>query len=209
MQAKKKRGHPSPLHDCLHRSAPEAQPLDQGSVPVEILVHEISEESSPGSDHLQEAPPGMEIFGMNLKVFGKVSDTLSQHCDLDLRRSGVRPVGTVFPDYFLFLFLFQHVCHLSIKSRNPEKAFSPDPSLGRGNTTIFRVVKQTCPLVYLNVPPGVRPRRFRRRYFFLWRNFIILSSTFKYKCVLISTVSLVQCFPFKFEGEEHGAAINH
>src|SRR2546423_11659419 len=71
---------------------PEAQLLDEGAVPLEILLLQVIQEPAPPADELQQSTPRVVILRVRPQMLGEAVDALGQHRDLDFRRAGVRLV---------------------------------------------------------------------------------------------------------------------
>jgi hypothetical protein len=69
-----------------------AQPklLNQRPISLDILVLEVVQEAAPLSHQFDQAPAGMVIFGVGLKMIGQVTDTLAQDGHLYLGGAGIR-----------------------------------------------------------------------------------------------------------------------
>jgi hypothetical protein len=79
-------------------------------ISLRAAVFDIRQQSAALRYKAQQAPPRRMIFFVCLKVFGQLSDTRAQNCDLHFRRPGVGLVGLV-PGYDL-PFCFSRQCHL-------------------------------------------------------------------------------------------------
>ena len=79
-------------------------------VSLRAAVFDIRQQPAALRHKAQQASPRRMIFFVCLKVFGQLSDTRAQNCDLHFRRPGVGLVGLV-PGYDL-PFCFSRQCHL-------------------------------------------------------------------------------------------------
>ena len=78
---------------------------DQGTIALDILLHEIVEQAAALTDHLVQTAAGVIVLRVLLEVLGQLSDTLGEDGDLDFRRTGVSLVGAVgFDDSGLLVF---------------------------------------------------------------------------------------------------------
>ena len=83
---------------------------DRCTVALDILIAKIGQKSSPTTNQLEQAAPGMMILAMQTQVSRQPIDTLCQQCDLYLRRTGIGLVGTVRGnDLFFLCWLQRHV----------------------------------------------------------------------------------------------------
>jgi hypothetical protein len=84
----------------------DAQFLDQGPVPVDILTLEIVEKVPALADQLEQTTAGMMILFVGLKMIGQIGNPLRQQCDLHLRRAGI---GVMRFEFLNNLFFFRSV----------------------------------------------------------------------------------------------------
>ena len=78
---------------------------DQGTIALDVLLHEIIEQAAALTDHLVQAAAGVVVLRVLLEVLGELSDALGEDSDLNLRRTGVAFVGAVgFDDSRLLVF---------------------------------------------------------------------------------------------------------
>jgi hypothetical protein len=68
---------------------PDAQPLDQTSVSLEIVAFEIVEKASALADQHEKPAAGVMILNVDLEVPREVVDPLTQQGNLNLRGAGV------------------------------------------------------------------------------------------------------------------------
>ena len=68
---------------------------DQGTIALDVLLHEIIEQAAALTDHLVQAAAGVVVLRVLLEVLGELSDALGEDSDLNLRRTGVAFVGAV------------------------------------------------------------------------------------------------------------------
>ena len=81
---------------------PQAQSFYDASVPFDVLLHQVVQQTPALADHFQQAPAGMMVLLVVLQVFGQIADPFGQDGDLDFRRSGILfidPIG--FDEFFL------------------------------------------------------------------------------------------------------------
>lgn len=62
---------------------------DDRAVTADILLHQIIEQISSFTNHLQKTSSGMKVLFVNLQMFGQAVDSLGQQCDLHFGRTGV------------------------------------------------------------------------------------------------------------------------
>src|SRR5262245_35029607 len=84
---------------------PEAQLLDQGSIPLEILALQVVQEPAAASDELEQAAPRVMVLRVRAEMLRQLVDARGQQCDLHLRRAGVGLTLAVLADDLLFCFL--------------------------------------------------------------------------------------------------------
>ncbi len=96
------------------RAALAAQPeaLDEGVVPLNILVREISKLTTALADELQQPPPGGEVMLVRAKVVGQVNDAIREERYLNLGRAGVTVCPLVLLDDFVLAFSRLHTGEL-------------------------------------------------------------------------------------------------
>ena len=87
---------------------PDAETLDQFSVPVGVLSLEVIEEATALADELQQPSTGVMILCVRLEVFGEVADSLAEERDLYFRGSCVAAVRLVCADDFGLPVLAEH-----------------------------------------------------------------------------------------------------
>ena len=83
---------------------------DQGTIALDVLLHEIIEQAAALTDHLVQAAAGVVVLRVLLEVLGELSDTLGEDSDLDLGGPGVGLVGTVGLDDGGLLIFQHHSC---------------------------------------------------------------------------------------------------
>lgn len=93
--------------------SPEAEALNERPVPAYVLFMDVSEQSAPPPNHLEEAAPRMVVLTMLAQVICDVVDSLRQNRDLHFRRARVAIVALVLLQDFFFLSLFQLLPHLA------------------------------------------------------------------------------------------------
>jgi hypothetical protein len=80
------------MFSCLLFAQPEL--LNQSAIPVDVLLLEVIQETSPLSHQFDQAPAGVVIFGVDLEVVGQVTDPLAQNGHLNLSGAGIRFMQT-------------------------------------------------------------------------------------------------------------------
>jgi hypothetical protein len=93
---------------CCPGLSADTEFLDDGAVPLNILLLQVIEKTPPLPDDLEKPPTGMMVFFVGAKMFGQVSDTLGKERDLHFRRTRVPFVSLELIDDFLFTFCGQH-----------------------------------------------------------------------------------------------------
>lgn len=86
------------------RLSPQAEPLDQGAVPLYVHVLEVAQLPAPLADQHQQAAPRVEIVPVLPQMLGEVLDAIREDRDLHLRRTGVAVVSSVVTDDGLLVF---------------------------------------------------------------------------------------------------------
>lgn len=83
---------------------PDTQPLDNRSIPCDILILQVVKKAAPLTDHSQETSARMVVFRMSFEMLRQVGDLLAQNGDLYLRRPGIRRVSSICIDDFRLFF---------------------------------------------------------------------------------------------------------
>src|ERR1035438_10405116 len=87
---------------------------DNVAVAIGIVRLQVVQKAATLADQLQQTATRSVILLVRLEVFGQFSDTRTQNCDLDLRRTGVRIMGAEAFNQGCFLSGRQHgVCYSS------------------------------------------------------------------------------------------------
>lgn len=68
---------------------PDTQLFDNATIPLDIAVDQVIEETTTLTDELEEAAPRRMVFRMQLQVLGELVDALRKDGDLDFRCAGV------------------------------------------------------------------------------------------------------------------------
>ena len=76
----------------------DAQLGNDGAVALNVDLGQVVEKVSPLANHLQQAAAGMMVFLVLAQVLGQVVDTLGQHGNLHLRRTGVALMAGILLD---------------------------------------------------------------------------------------------------------------
>lgn len=84
--------------------SPQPKTGDQGTIPLDILVPEVLEESSTLADQHQETSPAVMVLLIDLQMLGEMADAFGEHCNLDLGRTRIRVVQPIFFNYCLRVF---------------------------------------------------------------------------------------------------------
>src|SRR5207249_2849565 len=79
-------------------STAQSEPADQIRVTVGVRSLEIVEQTAPQADHDEEPAPRVKVLLMRGEVVGQVADAFRQDRHLNLGRSGVVILGTIFAD---------------------------------------------------------------------------------------------------------------
>lgn len=58
---------------------------DQGTIALDVLLHEVVEQAAALTDHLVQAAAGVVVLRVLLEVLGELSDALGEDSDLNLR----------------------------------------------------------------------------------------------------------------------------
>ncbi len=74
----------------------DAEPADDGPVPLDVVVPDVVEEPAATTDQPHEASTRVVVALMDLQVLGEVRDAFGEERDLDLGRPGVGLVNAVF-----------------------------------------------------------------------------------------------------------------
>lgn len=84
------------------------QLLDDSTVSLNICLHQIVEEVTSVTNHLEQTSSGVVILLVGLKMFGKVADSLGEDSDLNLGRTCVGFAQSVLFDNSGFLVFLHH-----------------------------------------------------------------------------------------------------
>lgn len=84
--------------------SPQSKAGDEVSIPLDILVVEVLEQSSALANHHQQTSPTVMVLFIDLQMLGEVADALGEQRNLDLGRARVRVVEPMFFNYRLRVF---------------------------------------------------------------------------------------------------------
>src|SRR5262245_50064409 len=87
--------------------APEAQLLDQFSVPLHVFLLEIVQEAATAPDELEQPAARVVVLRVRAEVLGQLVDALREHRDLHLGRARVVPRPPMAADDLQLCFLGQ------------------------------------------------------------------------------------------------------
>ena len=93
---------------ALAKLLSETQTLDNGTITLNVVLHEVVQKLSSLADHLEQTSAGVVVLGVNLQMSGKSVDPVRENCDLDFGRTGVALVSRVFPDQVCLDFALKH-----------------------------------------------------------------------------------------------------
>src|ERR1700733_9768322 len=79
----------------------QAEPLDQRSIAVDVLLREVLQEPPAAADQQQQPATAVVVVLVHLEVLRQVRDSLGQQRDLDFRRAGVTLIGRMPSDDLL------------------------------------------------------------------------------------------------------------
>ena len=91
---------------ALAKLLSETQTLDNGTITLNVVLHEVVQKLSSLADHLEQTSAGVVVLGVNLQMSGKSVDPVRENCNLDFGRTGVALVSRVFPDQVCLDFAF-------------------------------------------------------------------------------------------------------
>lgn len=86
-----------------HGLSPEAQPRDQGLVAIEIIILNVSKESSSLTDQFEKAASRVMILFVRLEMLCQIFNSRSKQGHLNLGRSSVSLMRCVFCNYLSLL----------------------------------------------------------------------------------------------------------
>jgi len=81
----------------------QSEACDNGLIPLEVSIANVSQQRRPVAHHLEQAAPGGMILGMRSKMFRKIVDSPGQQRNLHFRRSCVSIMDLVIPDNAPFI----------------------------------------------------------------------------------------------------------
>ena len=97
----------------------DAELGDDGTIALDVLLHEVVEQAAALTDHLVQAAAGVVILRVDLEVLGELVDALGENGDLDLGRTGVALMGAVGFDNGSLLVLKHHSCVSTFQKYSP------------------------------------------------------------------------------------------
>ena len=101
----------------------QTQTLDDGAIPVDILLLQIVQQIAAMTDHLEHTAAGVIVLLVHPQMLSQVADALGQYGDLNLRRTGVSLVdGVLLHNGGLFLGQHHNALHLFLKNVDMLKA---------------------------------------------------------------------------------------
>ena len=83
----------------------DSQLCDAGSIALDILGHQVVQQTAALTDHLVQAETGMIVLLMDLQMLGQLGNAFGQNGNLNLRRTGIVLMGAVCVNNRGFLFL--------------------------------------------------------------------------------------------------------
>ena len=81
---------------------------DQGTIALDVLLHQVVEQAAALTDHLQQTTVGVLVLGVGAHVLGEDVDALGEDSDLNLRGAGVGFMGAVGLDHGRLLIFTKH-----------------------------------------------------------------------------------------------------
>ena len=92
----------------------KTETCNDGTITLDILLLQIVKVLSSLTYHDKHTSAGVVILGVCLKMSGKLADSLSENCDLNLGRTGITFVNCVLLDDLLLEILVDHWCFTSV-----------------------------------------------------------------------------------------------
>ena len=92
---------------------------DQGTIALDVLLHEVVEQAAALTDHLVQAAAGVVVLRVLLEVLGELVDALGENGDLDLGRTGVAGMGCVLLNDSSLFFFAHHSCVSTFQKYSP------------------------------------------------------------------------------------------
>lgn len=109
----------------------DAQLLNDGAIPFDILLHQVIEQIAAVTNHLQKAAAGMVVLLVYLQVFGQIVDSLGENGDLDLGRTAA----------------LQLICGeengQAVPSVKRKRSLGVQPKIWRSASMFFRLMERT------------------------------------------------------------------
>jgi hypothetical protein len=81
----------------------QSEACDDGLIPLEVSIANVSQQCRPVAHHLEQAAPGGMILGMGSEMFGEIVDSSRQQCNLYFRRSCISVMDFEIPDNAPFI----------------------------------------------------------------------------------------------------------
>ena len=88
----------------------ESELGNDGTVALDILLHQVVEEVLSLTNHLEKTATAVVVVGVLLQMLGEVSNSLGENSDLYLGRTGISFVCSVVNDDLLLYFFFPAWC---------------------------------------------------------------------------------------------------
>ena len=86
----------------------DTESFDNRTVSFDVVFKKIVKELSSLTDHLLHTSAGVVVLGVLFKVLGELSDSLGENSDLNLGRTGVALVNSIFLNEVLLYVLVKH-----------------------------------------------------------------------------------------------------
>src|SRR5256885_11650256 len=82
-----------------------AQLRNHFTITLDVMPSQVIEQSATLTDDFQQPTTGCVILGVRLEMFGEVSDSLAQQCDLDFRGPCIGCMDSIRANDCVFIFL--------------------------------------------------------------------------------------------------------
>jgi len=96
----------------------QAKPCNDGTVTIDVLLHEIVKKISSVTDHLEQTVSGVMVHLVNFEVLGELFYTLGKNSYLYLGGTCVSLMNGILLDYAVFCFFLDHFV-------SPHNLFTP------------------------------------------------------------------------------------